>query len=45
MYASIYRVFEGSGITQIGDIVRSRDTIAEHIVNRKAVSQESSNDY
>jgi hypothetical protein len=45
VYASIYRVFEGSGITQIGDVVRSRDTIAEHIVNRKAVSQESSNDY
>ena len=45
VYASIYRVFEGSGITHIGDVVRSRETIVDHIVNRKSVSQESSNEY
>jgi len=45
VYASIYRVFEGSGITHIGDVVRSRETIVEHIINRKSVSQESSNEY
>jgi hypothetical protein len=31
IYASIYRVFEGSGIAHLGAVVRSRDTITEHI--------------
>lgn len=33
-YASIYRVFEGSGIAHLGDVVRSRDTITEHITQK-----------
>ncbi len=36
IYASIYRVFEGSGIAHLGDVVRSRETITEHIVSNKA---------
>ena len=39
VYASVYRVFEGSGISHLGDVVRSRETITEHIVGRKSVTQ------
>lgn len=42
VYASVYRVFEGSGIAHASDVVRSRYTITEHIVNKKAVLSESS---
>lgn len=46
IYASIYRVFEGAGIGQIADIIRSKETITEHIVHRKSVSnQEETNSY
>ena len=38
IYASIYRVFEGAGVTHIADIIRSKATITEHIVSRKSIS-------
>ena len=38
VYASIYKVFEGTGIGQIADVIRSKETITEHIVNKKLVS-------
>jgi hypothetical protein len=40
VYASIYRVFEGSGIADASAVVRSRYTITEHIVNKKAITTE-----
>jgi hypothetical protein len=41
VYASIYRVFEGTGITQIADVIRSRETITEHIVSRKSINTDT----
>lgn len=41
VYASVYRVFEGSGIAHASDVVRSRYTITEHIVNKKALVSEN----
>ena len=38
VYASIYRVFAGSGLTQLAEVVRSRDTITNHIVGRKSIT-------
>lgn len=43
VYASIYRVFEGSGISDLGGVVRSRETITEHIVGRKSVALNADN--
>jgi len=40
VYASIYRVFEGVGIAHIADVVRSKETITEHIVSRKSINTE-----
>tara|TARA_R110000803_G_scaffold87495_2_gene154243 strand:- start:4264 stop:5097 length:834 start_codon:yes stop_codon:yes gene_type:complete len=46
VYASIYRVFEGSGIADASAVVRSRYTITEHIVNKKAIiSEDDHKDY
>lgn len=41
VYASVYRVFEGSGIAHASDVVRSRYTITEHIVNKKGLVNEN----
>ena len=41
VYASVYRVFEGSGISNTSDVVRSRYTITEHIVNKKSILSEN----
>ncbi len=40
VYASIYRVFEGSGLTQIADVIRSKELITEHIVNRRSANKQ-----
>tara|TARA_S200002703_G_C3780430_1_gene240461 strand:- start:296 stop:1129 length:834 start_codon:yes stop_codon:yes gene_type:complete len=45
IYASIYRVFEGSGIAHLGDVVRSRETITEHIVAGGGESVLEKNNY
>ena len=42
VYASIYRVFAGSGLTQLAEVVRSRTTITEHIVRRKSMTSADS---
>lgn len=39
VYASIYRVFEGAQISQAADVIRSRSTITEHIVNKPKDAQ------
>ena len=44
-YASIYRVFEGSGIAHLGDVVRSRDTITEHITQGQAKQSSQKSEY
>ena len=42
-YASIYRVFEGAGISQAAEIVKSRFTITEHIMRKKVVVEQEEN--
>jgi len=36
IHASIYRVFEGAGISQAADVVRSRAAITEHIIKTES---------
>ncbi len=40
LYASIYRVFEGTNFINPQELVNSRFTIIEHITNKKKVKQE-----
>lgn len=35
LHAAIYRVFEGVGVTQIAEIIKSRTTITEHIQRKR----------
>ena len=43
IHASIYRVFEGKGITHLADVVRSRETITEHITKGKSPTKAQQN--
>tara|TARA_R110000782_G_scaffold217563_3_gene305035 strand:- start:643 stop:1473 length:831 start_codon:yes stop_codon:yes gene_type:complete len=45
IHASIYRVFESKGITHLADVIRSRDTITEHITKGKSVVKVQQNKY
>jgi hypothetical protein len=45
IHASIYRVFEGKGITHLADVVRSRETITEHITKGKSLTKAQQNKY
>ena len=45
IYASIYRVFEGSGISQAADVVRSRVAITEHITKSDQVTSTKKTEY
>tara|TARA_R110000868_G_scaffold63418_2_gene191455 strand:+ start:196 stop:1026 length:831 start_codon:yes stop_codon:yes gene_type:complete len=45
IHASIYRVFEGKGITHLADVVRSRDTITEHITKGRSTAKIQQNKY
>lgn len=43
LYASIYRVFEGTNFINPHELVESRFTIIEHITNKKKLKQETDN--
>lgn len=45
IHASIYRVFEGSGISQAADVVRSRVAITEHITKSEQTSSPKKIEY
>lgn len=45
IYASIYRVFEGSGISQAADVVRSRVAITEHITKSDQTASPKKTEY
>lgn len=40
LHAAIYRLFEGVGVTQAAELVRSRTTITEHIMRKKQLASE-----
>ena len=45
IHASIYRVFEGSGISQAADVVRSRVAITEHITKSEQTISPKKTEY
>jgi hypothetical protein len=40
LHAAIYRLFEGAGVTQVAELVKSRSTITEHIMRKRQTSPE-----
>ncbi len=40
LHAAIYRLFEGAGVTQVAELVKSRTTITEHIMRKRQASPE-----
>lgn len=40
LHAAIYRIFEGAGVTQAAELVRSRSTITEHIMRKRQTAPE-----
>ena len=40
LHAAVYRLFEGAGVTQVAELVKSRTTIVEHIMRKRQVSPE-----
>ena len=40
LHAAIYRLFEGAGVTQVAELVKSRSTITEHIMRKRQASPE-----
>ena len=35
LHAAVYRLFEGAGVTQVAELVKSRTTIVEHIMRKR----------
>lgn len=40
LHAAVYRLFEGAGVTQVAELVKSRTTIVEHIMRKRQTISE-----
>lgn len=41
LHAAVYRLFEGAGVTQVAELVKSRTTIVEHIMRKRQAITEA----